>query len=156
MGQIAKASEAAAIGLHAALVLSLADGPHSARRLAALLRVSEAHLVKVMQRLVRAGFVQSIRGPKGGFHLAQDPARITLLQVFEAVDGPLQDTRCLFQEPECRFGTCILGDMLAQVSSVIRSYLEPTTLRDAIAQNPELTARLRDALRPPPTQTPET
>jgi Rrf2 family protein len=47
------------------------------------------YLLKILQQLVRANVLHSKRGPRGGFSLARPPKKITLLQVIEAVDGPM-------------------------------------------------------------------
>jgi len=48
------------------------------------------YLLKIMASLVRAGVLQGKRGPKGGFRLAKPAREITLLQIVEAVNGPLK------------------------------------------------------------------
>jgi len=47
------------------------------------------YLLKILQQLVRANVLRSKRGPRGGFTLAKPPKRITMLQIVEAVDGPM-------------------------------------------------------------------
>ena len=47
------------------------------------------YLLKILQQLVKANILRSKRGPRGGFSLARPPQKITLLQVIEAVDGPM-------------------------------------------------------------------
>jgi Rrf2 family protein len=47
------------------------------------------YLLKIMQQLVRANILRSKRGPRGGFTLARTTNKITLLDIIEAVDGPL-------------------------------------------------------------------
>jgi len=47
------------------------------------------YLLKILQQLVRANVLRSKRGPRGGFSLAKSPNKITMLQVIEAVDGPM-------------------------------------------------------------------
>ena len=47
------------------------------------------YLLKILQQLVKANILRSKRGPRGGFSLARPPKEITLLQVIEAVDGPM-------------------------------------------------------------------
>jgi Rrf2 family protein len=47
------------------------------------------YLLKILQQLVRANVLRSKRGPRGGFSLAKLPNKITMLEVIEAVDGPL-------------------------------------------------------------------
>ena len=47
------------------------------------------YLLKIMQQLVRANVLRSKRGPRGGFSLAKPIKKITMLEVIEAVDGPM-------------------------------------------------------------------
>ncbi len=47
------------------------------------------YLLKILQQLVRANVLRSKRGPRGGFSLAKTTNQISLLEVIEAVDGPL-------------------------------------------------------------------
>jgi Rrf2 family protein len=50
----------------------------------------ERYLLKILVALVRAGLVVSLKGPHGGYRLARPAKGITLLEVVEAVDGPVQ------------------------------------------------------------------
>jgi len=47
------------------------------------------YLLKILQQLVRANVLRSKRGPRGGFSMAKPTNKITMLEVIEAVDGPL-------------------------------------------------------------------
>lgn len=47
------------------------------------------YLLKILQQLVRANVLRSKRGPRGGFSLAKTTNKITMLEIIEAVDGPL-------------------------------------------------------------------
>jgi len=47
------------------------------------------YLLKILQQLVRANVLRSKRGPRGGFSMAKSTQKITMLEVIEAVDGPL-------------------------------------------------------------------
>ncbi len=53
------------------------------------------YLLKIMQQLVRANVLRSKRGPRGGFSLARSPKKITMLEIIEAVEGPLSGTLLL-------------------------------------------------------------
>ena len=71
-------------GLYA--VLDLASRPEaqiSAAEIAAKYDVSLNHLAKVLRALVRAGLIESVRGPGGGYRFAANPRRVTLLDVIE-------------------------------------------------------------------------
>ena len=47
------------------------------------------YLLKILQQLVRANILRSKRGPRGGFSLAKTSKKITMLEIIEAVDGPM-------------------------------------------------------------------
>jgi len=47
------------------------------------------YLLKILQQLVRANVLRSKRGPRGGFSLAKTTTKITMLEIIEAVDGPM-------------------------------------------------------------------
>ena len=52
--------------------------------------IPELFLLKLLKPLVSAGVLRSVKGPNGGYRLARRPQDISLLEVVEAVDGPLQ------------------------------------------------------------------
>jgi Rrf2 family iron-sulfur cluster assembly transcriptional regulator len=127
-----KISEAAKLGLHATALVAGAERRLSVADLARQLGVSKSHLAKVMQRLVHKGLVDSVRGVKGGFRLARPADCLTLLEVVEALDGEIQDARCLFGKPVCATGRCVLGNLLGSVASEVRDRLESVTLADFV------------------------
>jgi Rrf2 family protein len=102
-----------------------------ARRVAETLCVSEAHLSKVMQRLSKQGFVESVRGPKGGFRLSGGAEDATLLDILEAIDGPFEPSGCLLGRIICGGRQCIMGDLLRKVNDTVREYLSGTSLGEA-------------------------
>ncbi|MEE2041540.1 Rrf2 family transcriptional regulator [Nocardiopsis sp. CT-R113] len=74
--------------LHCCVVLTSAQEPVPAARLARLHDVSPTYLAKQLQALARAGLVQSVQGKSGGYVLTRSPAMITVLEVVDAVEGP--------------------------------------------------------------------
>ena len=63
------------------------------------------YLLKIMQPLVRIGVLRSKRGPRGGFSLAKPITQITMLEIIEAVDGPLSGQLHLDEHaPRDKFG----------------------------------------------------
>jgi Rrf2 family protein len=103
-------------------------GQASSREMAKALSVSEAHLSKVLHRLARAGLLRSTRGPKGGFALSSPPKAIRLLDVYEAIEGPLLAPTCLLGKPVCGRAHCPLGGLVHDVNSKARSWLAKTKL----------------------------
>lgn len=57
------------------------------------------YLLKIMPYLIKAGIISSQRGVGGGYMLARQPGDISLLDVIEAIEGPIHLNRCL-QDPE--------------------------------------------------------
>jgi Rrf2 family protein len=51
--------------------------------------IPSGHLLKILQQLVRAQILCSERGPAGGFILRRPPGEITLLEIIEAIEGPI-------------------------------------------------------------------
>ncbi|MFH1058424.1 MAG: Rrf2 family transcriptional regulator [Pseudomonadota bacterium] len=123
-------SEAASLALHAMALLAVDQRrPRPTREMAETLKVSDHHLAKVMQRLGRAGLVQSQRGPHGGFRLARRQGAISLLEVYEAVEGPLPSQTCLLGRPACN-GHCALSGLMRRLGDDVKTYLSRTTLGD--------------------------
>jgi len=122
-------SEAASIALHSMAYLATNAGRLvTSREIVSALRVSDTHLSKVLQRLVKVGFIKSIRGPNGGFMLSKPPDKITLLNVYESIEGPVAFDECLFGKPICGDQGCMLGGLLKTVNNEVRNYLGQTTL----------------------------
>lgn len=83
-----KLNKSTLIALHAVVTLGEApDKVFSAGAIAKRYRVSEHHVAKVLQRLVRAKLVESIRGLNGGFQIARDPKKITMLEIAEVFES---------------------------------------------------------------------
>ncbi len=131
MTTMLRISEAASLAIHAMVVIAREpETVHSTHGVATALGVSEAHLAKVMQRLTRAGLVNSVRGPKGGFVPAKPADDVTLLEIYEAIEGPFEPKGCLLKKPVCNGTDCILGRLLGNVNREISEYLANTKLSD--------------------------
>ena len=83
----------------ARVMVHLAGLPQGTRaslpELAAAVEVREQFLSKVLQALGRSGLIQSQRGASGGFELSADPEHVSLLDVVEAIEGPIRLNLCL-------------------------------------------------------------
>ncbi|MDD5676819.1 MAG: Rrf2 family transcriptional regulator [Kiritimatiellae bacterium] len=129
MATLIKISDAGAMGLHAAVYL--AANPEwvcPAGEMASALQVSAAHLVKVLQRLTRAGLVRADRGPNGGYALARPPERVNLRDVLEAIEGRLAPAACLLKHKTCQGRPCILGGLVQAINRQTIEYLTAKTL----------------------------
>lgn len=137
MAGIVQISEAASLALHSMVSIAGAPGhPVNLKSIACSTGISETHLAKVLQRLVKAGLLDSTRGPRGGFDLARPAEEINLLSVYEAVEGPLGTEDCLLHASSCpyRFRRCIFGGLLAETNSKFREYMKGMTLSRILSE----------------------
>jgi Rrf2 family protein len=124
-------SDAAALAFHAmAFLAEHSNDLTTTGNIASTLKVSEAHLSKVLQRLTKDGLVRSIRGPGGGFTLAKQRDKITLLEVFESIEGPLELSDCLFGNSECVGENCMFGELINSVNHQLKRTLGSRKLSD--------------------------
>jgi Rrf2 family protein len=106
------------------------SAPVTTKKMASIMDVSENHLSKVMQRLVKSGLAEARRGPKGGVSIAGDPHKITLLMVYEAIDGRLNISPCLLTTNLCKPGECIFGDLIHSVGRQMKNHLSENSVAD--------------------------
>lgn len=69
--------------------------------IAAVIDASPQYVPQVMAPLVRNGWVVSVRGPGGGYEVIADMADVTMRQLIEAVEGPVQDGMCVLRPAPC-------------------------------------------------------
>ena len=127
-------SEAMSIALHTCAWL--ADAPESfgsARTISEELGFSTHHFAKVVQHLVRAGILETERGPSGGARLARPPAEITLLEIYIAAGGAPTYKGCLLKHNICDGDGCALGTLMAKENKRLVSLLKAVTLASVVS-----------------------
>jgi len=126
-------SEATSIAIHSMVyIASNKEDKHGIKKIAGMIGASEAHLAKVLQRLSKMGLLKSVTGPKGGFSLAKTSEEITLLEIYEAIEGPMHLTGCPLNRQVCPFTNCIFQGLLGNVTKQIKEYFENRRLVDLI------------------------
>jgi Rrf2 family protein len=130
MAKIVSYSEAASIGMHGMVLVARAGETINVQKIAEITGSSRHHVAKVMQRLVKEGFLLSNRGPAGGFKLNIDAENITLLQIYEAIEGHVKILNCPHEKQVCPFDKCILGTVVTKMTQTFREHLSTQTLAD--------------------------
>jgi Rrf2 family protein len=98
--------------------------------IAADVNASKALLAKIFQQFAKLGLVCSSRGAGGGFTLGRPTEKISLLEIIEAVEGPILLNRCLLAEGTCSRDTfCTVHPVWVDVQEKIRSLLGNVTLK---------------------------
>jgi Rrf2 family protein len=118
-------------------LLMLADRYPSAQPLrveeiAAVQAVPENYLRRLLIELKRGGLVLSQKGPNGGYMLARPPARITMADVVEIIEGDYTPVECLEDGANSfcpRDGGCPMRDVWREVRDSVVGILRSATLQ---------------------------
>jgi Rrf2 family protein len=116
------------------------EGPIQCAEIAARQEVSDQYLSQLFLKLKRAGLVESVRGPGGGYVLADDPTEITASDVLQAVEEKLDPVFCVKEdeEPAChRVDGCPTHALWARLSGAIHRVLDSVTLADLAQGSPD-------------------
>jgi len=100
------------------------------------MKIPQSFLAKILQRLVKAGIVQSVRGAGGGFRLARDPAEVTLYDVIRATSGPLFINACAVDKRACQLSSvCAVHPIWIEVRDEIEAKLDKYNFKDLSAKD---------------------
>lgn len=136
-------SEGVEWGLHCAVLLAVLPEATAlpAGRLAEYHGVPTAYLAKHLQAMSRAGLLESVPGPRGGYRLARHPNRISVLDVVEAIDGAAPAFRCTeirrrgpaaLAAREYRV-PCSIHQVMNRADAAWRAELSATSIADLVA-----------------------
>ncbi len=105
--------------------------------------ISRGHVMKVVNRLGRLGYLKTIRGKKGGIRLARDPRRIKVGAAVRDMEEALDVLGCLESEGYCRIQECcVLKGALRDATSAFLAALDGYTLEDLLRPRRALTRLL--------------
>ena len=98
--------------------------------------IPPSFLAKIISQLSIAGLLQTSRGARGGVTLARRPEEISLLDVVEAIDGPIALNECVTDEGACSFGDdCPLRPIWCDAQDELVDRLKTTNFAQFAAQN---------------------
>jgi Rrf2 family protein len=102
-------------------------------------RVSPRYLEQIFMKLKRAGILGSKRGPKGGYHLLKEPKDITIYDILESTEGPIELVFCVGADPDgepcgaplCDMkDQCVASPMWKEIGDEIADVFRATTIED--------------------------
>ena len=129
MSRLFSLSEASSIALHGLVLIAKSKDGLNVVDIAQKIDSSKHHVAKVLQRLVKAGFLISHRGPGGGFHLKMAPEDIDLLDIYETIEGKINITECPLDKPICPFDKCLINNITGKMTSDFKDYLKSQNLK---------------------------
>ena len=127
-----KLTRASSYALHALAFMAQQkahEKPMASHNIAAARTIPERFLLKVLKPLVSARVLLSVKGPNGGYRLAKPADKITMLEIMEAVDGPIRGVAPFEEE-----GNGPLNHKLEAIckkgAEAMRSQLDKVTVAD--------------------------
>jgi len=134
MAHVIQFSEAAFIALHGMVLVAQAkDGELvNVVQISDRLDSSKHHVAKVMQRMVKDGYLNSHRGPSGGFSLKVPAGDIRLLDLYESIEGKIDIHDCPLDHPVCKFDKCIFNNVTKKMTEEFVEYMKKETLADFV------------------------
>jgi len=90
------------------------------------------YLIKIFAMLAKADLVSPVRGKGGGYRLARSARDISILDVIEAVEGPVTLNLCQHTPPQCDHEDCPIRPVWAELRETLRDKLSKVSLADTV------------------------
>ncbi len=135
MAKLVHFSEAASLALHAMVLIAKSNGYINVSSIASEMGASRNHLAKILQQLVKHGYLKSVRGPSGGFVLSKKPDGISILEIYESIEGRIDLPECPLDRKICPFDKCLMNGLVTEVTQQFKTYFQEQTLEDFMARS---------------------
>ena len=111
-------------------------GPITIKEISERQEVSVAYLEQILNTLRKAGIINSVKGPGGGYVLSRDPDSISIGAILRELEGPVAITSCLDPREGCmRVEGCVTHLLWKALGENIESFLDKMTLNDLLKGN---------------------
>ena len=118
---------------------------HSASDVANATGVAMPTVSKILKMLARNNLLQSVRGAKGGYVLSRNPADISIVEIIDAMDGPISITEC--STSTChQESICSTRSNWQDINNLIRDALGSVTLAQMIEPKPQVVNLVRPGI----------
>ncbi len=135
MAKLVHFSEAASLALHAMVLIAKSENHINVNSLAEEMGASRNHLAKVLQQLVKHGYLKSVRGPSGGFILSKPSEEISVLEIYEAIEGKIDVPECPLDRKICPFDKCLMNGLVNDVTMQFKEYFQEQSLEDFVTRS---------------------
>ena len=132
------------------LAMRQTRGPVTLAAISERQHISLSYLEQLFGKLRRAALVSSVRGPGGGYNLAQPAGGITVADIVTAVDEAMDATQCGGKEDCHDDKRCMTHDLWATLNAKMQEYLSSVTLADLVAHQSGKPVSVIKDFRPAP------
>jgi Rrf2 family protein len=130
LSRLVHISEAASLAIHSLALIASSKVRLNAKKISEILHVSQNHLAKILQVLAKNEYLDSNRGPGGGFILKKNADEVTMLEIYQLIEGNVDCQFCGITENTCPFITCIFGGKPNKLTNEFVEYLTLTKISD--------------------------
>lgn len=118
-----------------------AKGPVTLNEIAKRLDVSKKYIGHIVNQLLSAGILESIRGPQGGYMLARSPKEIRVGEVLRTLDGSMAPVRCVEKPDSCRMSRrCATQEVWIKIKESVDAVIDGLTVADLVKRQKKLNA----------------
>ena len=116
------------------VAMHCAQGPVTLAGVPDRQKISLSYLEQLFGKLRRHGIVESVRGPGGGYNLARPASQLSVADIIQAVDEPIDATQCGGKENCQDDKRCMTHELWANLNAHIFSFLRSVTLEQLVRQ----------------------
>ena len=119
-------------GLKAIFELSLnyGSGPVSLKKISDKYDISESYLEQLFAKLKKNGYIDTVRGPQGGYYLSKNPDEITVGMILRTLEGDITTSECVNKEVCSRESVCATRVILEKIEKSVNDVIDNITLAD--------------------------
>lgn len=114
------------------LALNYCEAPVSIKSISKRQNISEYYLEQLFAPLRKADLIKSIRGAQGGYMLSRDPKDLTVLEIMNVLEGPVEISECLHSDSCDNIDCCATRALWKKIKDSIDEVMESITLQDII------------------------
>lgn len=112
------------------LALNYGLGPIPLKKISEKYEMSESYLEQLFAKLKKNGYIDTVRGPQGGYYLAKEPKEVTVGMVLRTLEGDITTSDCINNEVCSRESICATRVIFEKIENSINSVIDNITLAD--------------------------
>ncbi|MEL7647101.1 MAG: Rrf2 family transcriptional regulator [Sedimentibacter sp.] len=112
------------------LALNYGLGPVSLKKISDKYDISESYLEQLFAKLRKDGYIETVRGPQGGYMLAKKPQEITVGMILRALEGEMTTSQCISKDVCSRESICATRVIFEKIENSINNVIDNITLAD--------------------------